>query len=120
MVIQCSNGCQLWAGLAGNFTISRRPGHVQCLLADADPCSQVDRWGACGGLTAYAADAADPSACCPTGTTCRPYDAYFWQCQPNGYTLKAKPVGTWPDTCTGSKVGGASPMLSVLRFATAL
>ena len=66
---------------------------------------QVGRWAACGGITTFGYNAADPSMCCPTGYTCQEYDRFFWQCQPEGWEQTMRPRGTWDDSCTGSKVG---------------
>jgi hypothetical protein len=67
--------------------------------------TKANKWAACGGLTAFGANASSPSVCCPTGFACKMYDPFFWQCQPESYQVKQKPRGTWEESCKGDKVG---------------
>ena len=67
-------------------------------------CMQAERWGPCGGASVTGFNASDPDACCPSGTSSNYYHEYFWQCQPDGYVPRPKPIGTWDDSCTGARV----------------
>jgi hypothetical protein len=72
------------------------------------PCAVQHRialWGACGGLSSgAAANAPDANVCCPSGTTCRFYNEFFWQCQPINYAAPPEAVDVWSTGCNGEKV----------------
>jgi hypothetical protein len=66
------------------------------------PCSQV-AFRRCGGRSAMAGiNAPDPGICCESGTLCKFYNKYFWQCQPRGYVPLPEPEATYDGaTCSG-------------------
>lgn len=80
-------------------------GHSNTVLC-WPPCTQVGRWGSCGGAVSYALNASDPSQCCPSGFSCQFYTELFWQCMPVEMEGSSRPRGTWEEGCAGTKVGG--------------
>jgi hypothetical protein len=77
------------------------------------PCSQVAAFRRCGGRSAMAGiNAPDPGICCESGTLCKFYNEYFWQCQPRGYVPLPEPEATFDGpSCKGkTQVGRCSMM----------
>ena len=67
--------------------------------------NRVPLWGSCGGISSGAgANAPDAAVCCPSGTVCRFYNEYFWQCQPINYAAPPEAVDVWSTGCNGEKV----------------
>jgi hypothetical protein len=63
--------------------------------------AQVNIWELCGGLNSRAqANAADPSLCCPSGSTCNSMNDWYWQCQPGG------PAGASPSPPAATREWG--------------
>jgi hypothetical protein len=57
-------------------------------------------------------NAPDPGICCESGTLCKFYNEYFWQCQPRGYVPLPEPEATFDGpSCKGkTQVGRCSMM----------
>jgi hypothetical protein len=67
-------------------------------------CVQVGAFERCGGRSSPAGvNAPDPSLCCESGSLCKFYNKYFWQCQPKGYVPLPEPPAAFDDASCSSK-----------------
>lgn len=78
--------------------------------ADSRACCwpQVQIYAQCGGLSgSNKANAADPKLCCPSSTSCRAVNDWYWQCLPGG-PADGEPLAVVQPWCTSLVHDGMS------------